>query len=298
MKRRHFLGYLFFSLAGCTTVTSHGDRAPDNSTVNRFQNLRFAVSDVKGIDELQRDYETFRIALEEVLEKKIEFFPVDNYVQAAVALQLDRVDLVLAGPSEYVIIKARTNAIPIIAITRPDYYSIVVVRRESDIESVPQLKGRKIAMWSEGSTSGHLGPLKLLIDANLDIRSEADIELKMLADEGIQALIDGKVDAWSGGVIRYQRLLEYRGINDKDLRVIAQGSPLPKDVFIANSQLNWEAVEQMRSRMLQEQETLLQSLLKVEAHKKYARSRLVKAEDSEYDTIREVYRAIGQDSFL
>ena len=44
--------------------------------------LRFAVRDVKRIEELQQDYEPLRKALEEVLETKIEFFPVDNYFLA------------------------------------------------------------------------------------------------------------------------------------------------------------------------------------------------------------------------
>ncbi|WP_293090284.1 hypothetical protein [Okeania sp. SIO3B5] len=36
---------------------------------------------------------------------KIEFFPLESLAMAAATLQLNQVDLLLAGPSEYVVIR-------------------------------------------------------------------------------------------------------------------------------------------------------------------------------------------------
>ncbi|WP_448597881.1 PhnD/SsuA/transferrin family substrate-binding protein [Thermoleptolyngbya sp.] len=67
-----------------------------------------AIADIQGIDELKEKYEPFRAALEEVLETSVEFFPVEDFLIAASALQANQLDLVWAGPSEYVAIHART----------------------------------------------------------------------------------------------------------------------------------------------------------------------------------------------
>ena len=42
------------------------------------KNLKFAVTDVSGIKDLQRDYGLFRTTLEKILGIKIEFFAVEN----------------------------------------------------------------------------------------------------------------------------------------------------------------------------------------------------------------------------
>lgn len=61
------------------------------------KNLKFAVTDVTGIKDLQRDFGLFCTTLEEILGIKIEFFPVENSTAAAPALLSREVDIVLLG---------------------------------------------------------------------------------------------------------------------------------------------------------------------------------------------------------
>ena len=121
MLRRHFLWYFLLFIAGCKTITNHKNSWPQNQ-----KKLLFAVSDVQGLEQLQEEYGQFITTLAKVLETKIEFFPVNNLVEATTALQLDEVDLIHAGPSEYVIITTRTNARPIVALTRPNYHACLL----------------------------------------------------------------------------------------------------------------------------------------------------------------------------
>ena len=163
MFRRYFIKYILLFLAGCTTATNNQRSNSNNSLLKKKDKLLFAVSDAEGMAELQSEYGALRNALTEVLETQIEFFPVDNFVEAAASLQLGLVDLVLAGPSEYVIVKARTNAVPIVALTRPNYRSIIAIRADSDIDSLADLKGKKIELGEIGSTGNYIGPIKMLI---------------------------------------------------------------------------------------------------------------------------------------
>jgi phosphonate transport system substrate-binding protein len=285
-----WLSLLF--VTSCSTTVNQSNRTSSNWVVNEPATLEFAVTDVQGAKDLQQNYQTFRTVLGEILEKKIELFPVDNYIAAAVALQSGQLKLALTGPSEYVIMRARTNAVPIIAITRPDYYSLILVRANSEIKSAAQLKGKTIAMWEAGSTSGHLGPTKILLDAGLN--PQTDIKISMLGKKGLQALKKGEVDALALGTRRYQELLNSDDLSDSgELRVIATGQPLPNDLLVASSNLPNTLVEKMRERLVKNQDKLIEALLvsKVNAYKG---AKLVPAHDSDYNMIREVYKAIGQ----
>lgn len=296
MQRRHFLGYCLLLIAGCTAATSNPKVKSSNSQAGSFpEKLRFTVTDVQDIEELKRDYGALRAELEKVLEKKIEFAPVNSYTAAAAALQSDQLDFVLTGPSEYVVMRARTNAVPVIGVTRPNYYPVICVSENSKIQSVAELKGKKIAMWKVGSTSGHLGPTKLVIDAKLNPKS--DLKILMLGSKGLLALRKGEVDAWGGSAVKYRKFLQDEGLSEKALPLIQQGPLLPNDLFVASSKLDAGFVKEISDRLVKNQDSLMQSLSSVEEGK-YKGSKLVPATDSDYNMVRAVYKAIGQGAFV
>jgi len=296
MKRRYFLESSLILIAGCTAATSNANSRSFNSDIrSQPEKLRFTVTGLEDLEQLQRNYDPLRTALEEVLEQKIEFAPFESYIAAAAALQVDQVDLVLTGPSEYVVMRARTNAVPVIGITRPHYRSVICVSANSKITLLAQLKGKKIAMWEVGSTSGHLGPTQLLIDAGLNPHS--DLEILMLGSEGLPALKKGEIDAWGGTARRYQNFLQNQKLSKNSLPLIAQGPLLPNDLFVVNSKFAPECVKKISERMVKNREKLLQSLFPAESGK-YKGSDLVPVNDSDYNMIRAVYTAIGQGRFI
>ncbi len=296
MLRRHFLWYLLLFASGCTAATNN-QPSNNNSLLKEKDKLLFAVSDVLSLEELQRDYEPFRTALEEVLETKIEFFPIERFLEVISALQLGLVDLVLAGPSEYVIVKARTNAMPIVALTRHNYFASIIVRQDSDITSLADLKGKTIELGRIGSTGSYLGQIKMMIDAGLNPRS--DLKIVNSEEYHIKALKNGEVDAWGRTLHRYESSLQQEDVSESDYLVLAKGKPLPNDVFIASSKLEPMLVDEIRGRMLENQDRLLQAILSVPGFtSKFKDATLAPAKDSDYDMIREVYKAMGEDDFL
>ncbi|NET26323.1 MAG: phosphate/phosphite/phosphonate ABC transporter substrate-binding protein [Okeania sp. SIO1I7] len=291
MKRRDFIGYILLFITSCTATKNN----TNNSQIP--EKLRFAVTDVVNEEKLRRDYEPFRAALEKVLATKIEFFPVESFAMAAAALQLNQVDLLLAGPSEYVVINARTNAIPLIGVTRPNYRAVIAVPAGSPIKSVAQLQGKTLALSDIGSTSGHLGPTKLLMEAGLDPNS--DLKILMLGDEGsLDNFKQGKVDAWGGSAIDYHYLLQTTGASEKDFPIIAKTALLPSDVIIASSNLNSQLIQEYQNLIVNSQEKLIAALVEGESTKKYQGSSLVAANDANYDIIRDVYQVIGEGDLI
>ncbi|MDJ0725271.1 MAG: PhnD/SsuA/transferrin family substrate-binding protein [Prochloraceae cyanobacterium] len=294
MKRRNLLTYSLLFLAGCTATRKKSN--PSEILTDPNKKLRFTVTDVKNLEQLQQKYEVFRKTLEETLKQPIEFFPVKNHINAASDLKLDRVDLVLAGPSEYVIIRARTNAVPIVALTRPGYRSVIAVRADSGIKSLAQLKGKTIAVVNLASTASHLGSMELLIEAGLNIKS--DLKVVILEDETngervLNALIKGEIDACGLVFRKYKEYLKVRGLSQQDFPAIAKGPQLPSDIFVVNSKFSTQSVETMRLQMLANRDKLIASIVATQS--KFKGANLVASKDSDYDMIRQVYRSLGQD---
>ena len=154
MKRRLLVSYLLFLVAGCTIVTNNLNERDANVELRSSpERLRFTVTDIQSLQELQHNYGTLRTFLEKALERKVEFVPFENYIAAAAALQSGQLDFALTGPSEYVVMRARTNVVPVIGITRPKYRSIICVSAQSKIKSLAQLR-EKIQSLQASSREG------------------------------------------------------------------------------------------------------------------------------------------------
>ena len=296
MKRRNFLLYSLLFAAGCTSATtSEGNSQKENLSLP--ETLRFGVTDVRELAELERDYESFRSALAEIFGTNIEFVPVKSQLAAASALRSGQLDLAWAGPSEYVAIKARSQAVPLVTLNRPNYYTTISVRGDSGIKSLADLKGKKIDMEEVGANTAHLGGVKVLLDAGLE--PGTDFQIVMSGQETIAELKQGRVDAWSTALHSYQQELAKEGASEADYPMIARGENFPGDIFVVSSQFEPEIVEEMRSRMLADTDKLLQAMQESEALAgKFKDASFTAANDADYNMIREVYKAIGQEEYL
>ncbi|MDX4076786.1 PhnD/SsuA/transferrin family substrate-binding protein, partial [Brucella sp. NBRC 113783] len=122
------------------------------------ESVKFAVTDIEGMEALQQKFGGFQKALEQASGLEIELFPVSSRTSAVEALNSGQVDLVLTGPAEYVVMKELAQPQIVVAWQRPDYFAQIAVLANGPIRSIEDLKGKKVSFGSVGSTSTHLGP--------------------------------------------------------------------------------------------------------------------------------------------
>lgn len=265
----------------------------DNASADSSGTLRLAVTDLQGLEELQREFGAFVAVLEEHSGMEVEFFAVNDRAAAAAALDADRVDVVFTGPAEYVVIHERTGAVPIVAIRRPDYHSCVYTTTESGVSSLTDLEGGKVGMTDIGSTSGHLGPSQLFVDAGMDPLE--DVEVLTVGDTVHEALRRGDIDAAGVGCHDYE---EFMATDDPDdYVVLVEGPPLPPDILLAREGLSEATIDTVRATFTEHFDELLAAMLEGKDNAKYENASLVQVEDSDYDEVRDMYRAIGVDDF-
>lgn len=251
--------------------------------------LRYADTGVEGLEELRRSFGPFVETMEEITGKTIEFFPVGNRTAAVTALEFEQVDVVMTGPSEYVAIQSNIGDVkPIVSFARPAYASIFIVREDSGIEDLDDLRGKRVSMKGVGSTTGHIIPAYMLHEAGIDI----DREVTIFNLEGtlFQALISGDVDATATGVRDWDTFQELAG---EGYKILAESPQMPDDLVLAGPHIDAACVDFLRAAMTENSQALIDATLAPEGRERYRGAELVAVDDSTYDVVREAYAALG-----
>jgi phosphonate transport system substrate-binding protein len=256
--------------------------------------LKFAVTDIEGLEALQQEFGAFEAKLEELTGHEIDLFPVSSRTAAVESLNQDKVDLVLTGPAEYVVINELTDAEIVTAWQRPNYYAQIVTLSDGPIKAVQDLEGKVVTFGSVGSTSQHLGPAQVLSDFGLAYN--ADYQPQIISRNlAIEALIRGDVQAVGMNEGHLRRIRE--AFPDTSFTVVARGRDLPNDILVARSDLDGETVASVKSAFVDHSPELMQAILSGEDNQKYKGGFfLTKVEDSEYDYVRSMYETIGVDT--
>lgn len=276
------------------TAVAAGCSSGDAAQPGQPPTLRLAVTDLQGLEELQREFGAFKEEFEQQSGMKVDFFAVNDRTAAAAALAADRVDVVFTGPAEYVVIHEKTGAEPIVAIERDGYRSSIYTRADSGITNLEQLRGRTVAMSDVGSTSGHLGPSQMLVDAGVDPTSE--VEVLTVGDAVHESLKRGDVDAVGVGYHDYEEFMAAED-DPTQYRVLAEGPVLPPDLLMGRADLDEATVTAIEETFTDHFDTLLPAMLEGKDNAKYENAKLVSVTDADYDEVRSMYQAVGVNDF-
>ncbi|MCJ2163200.1 MULTISPECIES: phosphate/phosphite/phosphonate ABC transporter substrate-binding protein [unclassified Pseudodesulfovibrio] len=258
------------------------------------QKVRLAVTDLEGMEELQREFGIFRDKLGSLTGYEFEFSPVNNRTAAVEALKSKRVDFVLTGPAEYVVFKKRVQATPVVGFSRPDYFGSIIVLSAGGINSVKDLIGEKVAMGDVGSTSKHLAPMQILQDNGLnplkDIKT-VHVDYKV----GFESLKRGDVKALGTTNDKFMKMrAKDKQLSPGAFKVIARGPDLPNDVLLVGPHVDKDVIEKVRAAFRDHGDEMIAAILTGEDNQKYkGMVFLPEVKDSDYNYVRAMYATIG-----
>ena len=257
-----------------------------------------AVTDVEGLERLQAEWGPFKTALEAVTGETFEFFPVSSRTAAAEALRGETVDFVITGPAEYIVINTLTEATPLIGFGRPDYRCAIIVRADSGIDSMDDLKGQTVAFGDIGSTSNMLCPMQLMADYGVDPVNEIERvhTARNIAHEALKAGDVAAIGINEGSWISSAR--------DQDtsvpygfFRVLARSGDLPNDMIMAGAHVPAEVQTMIRDAIIANKADIITAITTHEENGKYLGMDLVTIEDANYDIVRAMYTTAGYPQF-
>jgi len=161
--------------------------------------------------------------LEQQLGMKVEFTPVSDYAAAVEALVNKQVDMAWYGGFTFVQASIRSGGkvIPLVQREEDEKFRSVFITSDPSIKTLADLKGKTVSFGSQSSTSGHLMPRSVLLQANID----PDKDFKRVAYSGahdatIAAVAAGKVDAGALNILVWDKFVLEKKVDPTKVKVI------------------------------------------------------------------------------
>jgi len=178
--------------------------------------------------ELQRKFAPLGKYLEKATGMKVEFVPVTDYAAVVEALASGRLDMAWLGGFTFVQTKLRTNgtAIPIVQRQEDAAFTSQFITARADIKSLSDLKGKTFAFGAPSSTSGHLMPRYVLLQAGIDPEKDFKRVAFSGAHDATAAFVaSGRVDAGVLNASVWSKLVEEKKVDPSKVRVFATTPP-------------------------------------------------------------------------
>lgn len=242
--------------------------------------------------------------LVEILRKElgmeIQPFVATDYTGIVEALRVNKLDVAFLAPASYVLAKSEANIKVVLKSERkgiPFYYAAIIVRADSGITKLEDLRGKTFAFGDSLSTTGHVFPRKMFKEVGIDpVRDFKQILYSGGHDATVLSVLNGKVDAGATYAnspdsqdtawMRYLKTPE----EIKKIRAIAFSEPIPADNLVISNALDERVAKKIVEVFLQ--------LSKDPAGKKMLRDLyqidgFVPATDKDYDMVREAFVGAG-----
>jgi phosphonate transport system substrate-binding protein len=201
-------------------------------------------------------FEAYRALLEQTFAVPVRLFPAADYAGVMQAFSAKQIEGAALGASAYAGAWLDTNGgvEPLFVAREADgsiaYISVMVVRADSGITSLEQVRGKSLAWADPNSTSGYLIPRSELRGAGIDINSYfSRTGFGGGHEQAVVAVLQRQYDAavtWASGQGEESQgftrgnlraMLEKGMLNMRDLRIIWKSRPIPNGPMTVRSDL-------------------------------------------------------------
>ncbi|KAB2496408.1 phosphate/phosphite/phosphonate ABC transporter substrate-binding protein [Priestia endophytica] len=286
-------------LAGCGNNEEASTSSGSNGEGAEKKELTVQFVPSQNADTLEAKAKPLEKLLSDELDRPVKVSVSTDYNTIVEAMASKKVDVGFLPPTAYVLAKDQGAADVILQAQRygvndkdgsptdelvDSYKSMFIVKKDSGIDSLEDLKGKKIGYQNVTSSAGYVWPAASLMDVGLDpLKDVQPVTLKG-HDQAVISLLNGDIDA----AVTFQ---DARTIVQKDYedvfdqtKVIHYTEPIPNDTVAVQSDMD----EDLRKDI---QEAFI-NIGKDEEGKKiirdiYTHEGYVKADDSKFEIVRE-----------
>ncbi|AZS18495.1 phosphate/phosphite/phosphonate ABC transporter substrate-binding protein [Paenibacillus lutimineralis] len=283
--------------SGQTKQTNQTEEKKDTGYVPTTLTVQFVPS--QNADTLEAKAKPLEKLLSDKIGIPVKVSVSTDYNTIIEAMASKKVDVGFLPPTAYVLAKEKGAAEVILQAQRfgvqddtgapttdlVDFYkSMLIVKKDSSIQSVADLKGKKIAYQNVTSSAGFVWPAAKLMDAGLDPLKDVEAITVKGHDQGVLAVLNGDVDA--AAIFQDARNTvkkDYPSVFE-DTRVLAFTEPIPNDTISVRSDMSQEWIEKLQNAFIElgKDEEGHKIISEIYTHEGY-----VKSDDSRFDIVRE-----------
>jgi phosphonate transport system substrate-binding protein len=255
-------------------------------------NMVFVPASEKGDDQ---DYVNLIKIIGELTGIEITPIRVTDYNAAVEAVRANRAQIAWYGGKTYIQAVEIANVEAFAAGVRKgdtdaSYFAYFVVPADSDLQTLADVKGKRLALNSIGSTSGDLIPQVELMKAGLSIKNKSDFKRVYYAgshDACMMAALNKHVDVCGMSSRNFDARIADGTISLDQIRIIHRSSPVPPPPLAYSKSLPLEIRNKIK-------------LATLDAHN-YGKiggyggemSHYIEVTDSDYDLLRDVDKLLN-----
>ena len=140
-------------------------------------------------------------------------------------------DIAWYGPASYLQAKGRGCAeLLALAVRNGEsvYYSGIFARTDAGVNSISNLKGKKIALGDVNSTSSFNVPVAMMLAAGINpARDASSINMAGSHANVLKALAEGLVDAGGASFDSFEKAVNAKAIDPSKIKVVVKSAPIP-----------------------------------------------------------------------
>lgn len=268
-----------------------GCKKEETSDASKAKTLRLSMIPTTDPGKVIRESQPLVEYLEREVGGKVDMTVPTNYAAVVEAIANDQVDIAYLGGFTYVQASKRAGVVPLVQRERDrNFHSLFITQKDSGINSLADLKGRKFAFGDVNSTSGHLMPEYFMREAGVDLAVISDAIYSGGHDATALAVANKKVDAGALDETVFQRMVSENKLDSTQVRVFYTTPPFFDYIWVARKSLDPKVAEAFSTAMLKLDgiEPTQKIILDLLTASKY-----VKAQDSDYNKLRQAATDAG-----
>ncbi|MFC4161113.1 phosphate/phosphite/phosphonate ABC transporter substrate-binding protein [Chitinimonas lacunae] len=212
--------------------------------------LRIAANPNLSHIELLNNFGPLASALERQLGMPVELVSGRDYDDTLRLLKTGAVDVAGSGAFGYVSANAEFGARLLVRYVEAGgefYHAVIIVRTESPLRSLKDLRGKRFAFTDEKSTSGYLLPMLALQQQGVELSDLGAVDFVKKQPNAALAVYNRQADA---GALADNQLTEKYGIRLDQIRILWRSEPIYHGVWMVRPDMPDPLFKQLQAAML------------------------------------------------
>ncbi|HAZ10695.1 MAG: hypothetical protein A2047_02200 [Omnitrophica bacterium GWA2_41_15] len=263
---------------------------------NESLRIRIGLVPEEDIRKMAQRYQPLVEYLSKKMNQKVILVFLDSYGEVCDKFIYKQLDAAFFGSFSYSLTHVKAGVEPI---GRPDYNGVstyrglIVVRSDSNINSVSDMKGKKLALVHQATYAGYLYPLYYFKEHGID--SLQDYFSKVIFagshDKAIYALLRGEVDVAAPKDLVYQRIIKENPELEKKLIILSASGLVPSNTLCVRKDLGLALKDKLKETLL----NLNNDQEAIPALEALSAARFIETKDSDYKNLYDTINALGID---
>jgi len=265
-----------------------------SSIVDASDQLILGIHPYKSYNKLLNAFTPLSEYLSKKTGKPVRIIISKDYQTHIEKIGLNKIDIAYMGPASYVKLINQYGKKPILACQaingKPSFQGKIIIRKNSMLSSLSDLKGKNFAFGDANSTMSHLVPRYMLLKAGVTAKNLSEYKFLGSHDNVALAVLAGDFDA---GAVKEAVFYKYK---DRGLKTLATTPALSEHIFVTSNKLKPATINSLRAAFL----SLAKESdgLNIMHNIKPGMTDMLPVNDNDYDNLREIFQTLQRTNII